>query len=169
MRSPLNVQCTGVIDQEGYTIEKLIYESFPNFYVTSALYLPQGLTAPAAAVIFVHGHFDLGKASAEYQAVCIDLVKNGFVVLAVDPVGQGERKQYYDPTTGKVQITSCTEEHTHSGLQFVVGGASIARHFIWDVVRGVDYLESRQEVDRDAHWHHGQFWGRHADKLFDDC
>ena len=146
-KSPLNVQCTGVIEQPGYWIEKLIYESLPNFYVTAALYLPQGLTAPAPAVIFVHGHFDLGKAAPEYQAVCIDLANNGFVVLAVDPPGQGERKQYVEPTTGELIIPHCTEEHTHSGLQFVVGGASLARHFIWDVIRGVDYLESRHEVD----------------------
>ncbi|MCC6456264.1 MAG: acetylxylan esterase [Caldilineaceae bacterium] len=145
--APLNAKCTGVIEQQGYTIEKLIYESLPNFYVTAALYLPQGLSAPAPAVIFVHGHFDLGKAAPEYQAVCIDLVRNGFVVLAVDPPGQGERKQYYDPRSGELTIPYCTTEHTHSGLQFVVGGASIARHFIGDVMRGIDYLESRREVD----------------------
>src|SRR5690348_3666034 len=57
-KTPLNAQCTGVIEQAGYTIEKLLYESLPNFYVTAALYVPHGLndgsSAPAAAVIFVH-------------------------------------------------------------------------------------------------------------------
>ena len=43
-----------------------------------------------------------GKSAPEYQAVCIDLVRNGFVVLAVDPPGQGERKQYYDPHSGEL-------------------------------------------------------------------
>lgn len=146
-KTPLNAHCTGTIEQGRYTLEKVVYESLPNFYVTAALYVPTGLTAPAPAVVFVHGHSDLGKAYPEYQAVCIDLVTNGFVVLAVDPPGQGERKQYYDPATGQLHLPQCTDEHTHSGLQFVVGGASLARHFIWDVVRGVDYLESRPEVD----------------------
>ena len=143
----LNAHCTGTIDGAGYTIEKLIYESLPNFFVTALLYVPQGLTTPAPAVIFVHGHFDAGKAAPEYQAVCIDLVRNGFVVLAVDPPGQGERKQYYDPATGQLHIPQCTNEHTHSGLQFVIGGASLARHFVWDVMRGIDYLETRPDVD----------------------
>ncbi len=146
-KTPLNPQVTGTIEQATYTIEKLVYESLPNFYVTAALYVPKPLAAPAPAVVFVHGHSDLGKAYPEYQAVCIDLVNNGFVVLAADPPGQGERKQYYDPTTGQLHIASCTDEHTHSGLQFVVAGASLARHFIWDVMRGVDYLETRGEVD----------------------
>jgi dienelactone hydrolase len=143
----LNAQCTGVIEGRNHTIEKLIYESQPGFYVTAALYLPKGLAAPAPAVVFVHGHHDIGKGAAEYQAVCIDLAHNGFAVLAVDPPGQGERKQYYDASTGQVQIAQCTHEHTYSGLQFVVGGASLARHFIWDVMRGVDYLETRPDVD----------------------
>lgn len=146
-KTPLNARCTGSIEREKYVIEKLVYESLPNFYVTAALYVPNGLTAPAPAVVFVHGHSDLGKGCLEYQAVCIDLVNNGFVVLAVDPPGQGERKQYYDPATGQLHLPQCTDEHTYSGLQFVVGGASLARHFIWDVVRGVDYLETRPEVD----------------------
>jgi len=146
-KTPINAHCTGRLEQTGYTIEKLVYESLPNFYVTAALYIPTRLTAPAPAVVFVHGHSDLGKAYPQYQAVCIDLANNGFVVLAVDPPGQGERKQYYDPATGHLHLPNCTDEHTYSGLQFVVGGASLARHFIWDVIRGVDYLETRAEVD----------------------
>jgi dienelactone hydrolase len=146
-KTPLNAQCTGIVEGQGYVIEKLIYESLPGFHVTAALYVPGGLTTPAPAVIFVHGHWDLGKAAPEYQAVCIELVRQGFVVLAVDPPGQGERKQYYDPASGELCIPHCTDEHTYSGLQFVLGGASLARHFIWDVIRGVDLLESRSEVD----------------------
>jgi dienelactone hydrolase len=145
--TPLNPRCSGVLDQDGYTIEKIIYESLPGFFVTAVLYIPKGLTEPAPAVVFVHGHSDAGKSHAVYQAVCIDLVANGFVVLAVDPPGQGERKQYYEPEQGRLLIEHCTDEHTFAGLQFVVSGANLARHFIWDTMRGVDYLSSRDEVD----------------------
>ena len=146
-RTPLNVQCTGSVDRGGFTIEKLIYESLPEFYVTAALYVPKGIVSPQPAVVFVHGHSDLGKSYPTYQAVCIDLAANGFVVLAVDPPGQGERFQYFDPEKGERIIGGCTTEHTHAGLQFTLGGASIGRHFIWDVMRGIDYLETRPEVD----------------------
>jgi len=146
-KTPLNPICTGTIDRGDFVIEKIIYESFPNFHVTSALYIPKGLKSPAPAVVFVHGHSDLGKGYPVYQAVCVDLVKNGFVVFAIDPPGQGEMKQYYDPQTGEVRIKHCTDEHTYAGLQYVVSGANLARVFIWDVIRGVDYLETREEVD----------------------
>ena len=146
-RTPLNVQCTGSVDRGAFTIEKLIYESLPEFYVTAALYLPKGIVSPQPAVVFVHGHSDLGKSYPVYQAVCVDLAANGFVVLAVDPPGQGERFQYFDPEKGERIIGGCTTEHTYAGLQFTLGGASIGRHFIWDVMRGIDYLETRPEVD----------------------
>ena len=146
-RTPLNVQCTGSLDRGTFTIEKLIYESLPTFYVTAALYVPKGIVSPQPAVVFVHGHSDLGKSYPTYQAVCVDLAANGFVVLAVDPPGQGERFQYFDPEKGERIIGGCTTEHTYAGLQFTLGGASIGRHFIWDVMRGIDYLETRPEVD----------------------
>lgn len=146
-RTPLNVQSTGTLDRGKFTIEKLIYESLPEFYVTAALYLPKGITTPQPAIVFVHGHSDLGKSYPVYQAVCIDLASNGFIVLAVDPPGQGERFQYFDPQKNQRIIGGCTTEHTYAGLQFTLAGASIGRHFIWDVMRGVDYLETRPEVD----------------------
>ena len=146
-RTPLNVQCAGTIDRGNFVIEKIIYESLPEFYVTSALYLPKGITQPTPAIVFVHGHSDLGKSYPVYQSVCVDLANNGFIVFAIDPPGQGERFQYFDPEKQERIIGGCTTEHTHAGLQFVLRGASVGRHFIWDVMRGLDYLETRPEVD----------------------
>lgn len=148
-RSPLDAHCTGVIDRDGYTIEKIIYQSLPGFHVTANLYLPKGLAEKAPAVLLVCGHSEAGKAEPRYQAVCVDLAQNGFVVLAMDPPGQGERYQYFDGETGRRNVGGCTTEHSYAGLQFIVQGAGIARHFIWDGMRGVDYLQSRSEVDPD--------------------
>ena len=146
-RTPLNLQIAGTVQRNGYRIEKIIYESVPNFYVTAALYIPDGVRSPQPAVVFLHGHADSGKSYPVYQAVCADLASAGFVVMAIDPLGQGERFQYVDPDSGKRLIGGCTTDHTHAGMQFTAAGASIARHFIWDVMRGIDYLETRPEVD----------------------
>lgn len=40
-----------------------------------------------------------------------------------------------------------TMEHSYAGLQCTLVGANIARYFIWDLVRAVDFLESLPEVD----------------------
>jgi hypothetical protein len=148
-RTPLRAEVMGQIDRGAFTIEKLIYQSVPEFYVTSSLYQPKEREARAPAVLFVCGHSEAGKAYPKYQAVCADLAANGFIVLAMDPPGQGERFQYWEPETGRRIVGGCTTEHTHAGLPFVLQGASVARVFIWDAMRGIDYLVSRPDVDPD--------------------
>lgn len=144
-RSPLRARVTGTLPQPNFTIEKILFESLPDFLVTAACYVPRRLASRAPAVVFVCGHLADGKQDPEYQAVCVDLVRNGFVVLALDPIGQGERAQLL--SRGRPTFPYCTMEHTHAGLPFVLKGANIARHFIWDVMRGIDYLETRPDVD----------------------
>ncbi|HEO70278.1 MAG TPA: hypothetical protein ENN80_03380, partial [Candidatus Hydrogenedentes bacterium] len=82
-----------------------------------------------------------------YQRVCHDLAISGFVVLAIDPTGQGERVSHLDPHTGAMAIPWGTAEHSHQGLQCILTGTSIARYFLFDAMRGLDYLASRTEVD----------------------
>jgi cephalosporin-C deacetylase-like acetyl esterase len=146
-RTPLNAAITGTIDQQKYTIENLIYYSVPDFPVTAALYLPKGEKKPRPAVVFVCGHAEEAKAHPGYQKVCIDLALNGFVVLAIDPVGQGERMQFLDEQSGKQKVNWGTTEHTYAGIPCYAAGMSIARWFVWDAMRALDYLETRPEVD----------------------
>ena len=145
--SPLNPQCCGKVQRQGYCIEKIIFESQPKTYVTSLLYIPERCEQPAPAILFVSGHGREAKAFPEYQRVCHDLAINGFVVLAIDPTGQGERVTHFDPDTGKMLLEWGTVEHSYQGQQCVLTGTSIARYFLFDALRGLDYLETRPEVD----------------------
>ena len=77
----------------------------------------------------------------------LNLVEKGFIVLAYDPIGQGERLQYPDLVTGKSTIGSATQEHSYAGVQTLLTGSSLSDYFIWDGIRAVDYLCSRKEVD----------------------
>jgi len=144
-RTPLNARVTGTVECDGYRLEKIIYESLPGFPVTAACYVPDSAQGPTPTVIVVHGHANEGKGAEGYQRVAIDLVRNGFVVFAIDPLGQGERSQFFED--GQRVLGGCTTEHTVAGMQFWAHGQSIARHFTWDIVRGIDYLEMRPEVD----------------------
>lgn len=144
--TPLNAQVVGEVKGEGFKVEKVIYESQPGVHVTSALYIPDGLKGVTAAVLFVCGHAREAKAYPKYQAVCQRLARNGFVVLAVDPPGQGERKSYLDKD-GRELVEWGVREHDYVGLQCWWNGQSSARYFIHDAARGIDYLETRPEVD----------------------
>ena len=144
-KTPLQPRVTGTLQRPEFTVEKIIYESQPQFYVTAALFLPKERSEPAPAIIYTSGHTPLAFRSEAYQQNIINLVRKGFVVLAVDPVGQGERMQYLDET-GEPQLGP-TSEHSYAGAQALLAGSSLARYMIWDGIRSVDYLMTRPEVD----------------------
>jgi cephalosporin-C deacetylase-like acetyl esterase len=146
-KTPLNGKITGKLERETFTVEKVLFESHPKFYVTACLFIPAKRQKPAPAVIYVCGHSDLGFRSDGYQRVIINLVNKGFIVFAVDPPGQGERLQYFDSDTGKSKIGGPTREHSYAGVQTLLTGSSLSDYFIWDGIRALDYLETRKEVD----------------------
>ncbi len=146
-KNPLNAKIIGVSDKVDYKVEKVIFESRPNFYVTAALFIPKNIKGKAPAIVFASGHYNNAFRGEAYQRSCINLVKKGFVVLAFDPLGQGERLQYYSDTVGKSIIGGPTTEHTYMGLQPLLIGKSLTNYFVWDGIRAVDYLISRKEVD----------------------
>ncbi len=147
-RTPLNVRITGVIQREGYRVEKIIYESQPNYYVTSALFIPDNIEGRAPAILNPIGHSPASFRRDVYQHTIINLVQKGFIVFAYDPIGQGERLQYYDNASGKSRFPP-NHEHSYPGAQCFISGYSPAKHFIWDGIRGIDVLLSRPEVDPD--------------------
>ena len=143
----LSSEITGVLNFDGYRVEKVVYQPRNGVYVTANLYVPDGITEKSAAVLFVCGHHAEGKHVAEYQVVCQYMVRAGLIVLAQDPIGQGERLSYIDRKTGEMSVGPCTEEHDYVGFQCIARGKPLARYFLHDSMRAVDYLISRPEVD----------------------
>src|SRR5437868_479650 len=146
-RTPLNARVVGALDRDGYRIEKIIFESRPGFYVTANLYLPAAGRGPYPAILFPLGHENGAKAHQAWQRMLAGLARRGFVALAWDPIGQGERVQMYDPDWHDSKVQASTVEHTIIGLQCLLTGTHIAQYTIWDGSRALDYLLSRPEVD----------------------
>jgi hypothetical protein len=141
---PLNARVTGKIERPSYIIEKVIFESLPRFYVTANLYRP---AAPGKypGILLPLGHWEQGKPAV--QRIAANLALKGFVVLAYDPIGQGERLVAYDRRLGRSLAGGATEQHFMAGAQSLLAGESFARYRIWDGMRALDYLVSRPEVD----------------------
>ena len=154
-KTPLNAKITGIIRKNGYRVENIIYESLPGFYVTASLFIPSEINKPAPAILFCSGHSTGVYRLPFYQLPLLNLVKKGFIVLAIDPIGQGERLQYFDAEKGESVIGSSTNEHSYPSAQVFLTGRSIARYFLWDGIRGIDYLVSRKEVDGERIGVHG--------------
>jgi cephalosporin-C deacetylase-like acetyl esterase len=139
-KTPLNARVTGGFQREGYRVENVAFESLPGFVVTANLYIPTGGTGPFPAVLGTAGHSNAGKAEPTYQNAWITLARRGYVVLAYDPPGQGERIDPLGPGPG-------VPEHIAHGLRSLLLGEAYARYEIWDGVRAFDYLLTRPEVD----------------------
>src|SRR5262245_18236313 len=88
----LKPQILGTLDRDGYRIEKLIFQSRTDVWVTSNVYVPTG-DGKRPAVLAVHGHHAWARIDPDVQAYCLGLVKLGFFVLCVDAFGAGERHE----------------------------------------------------------------------------
>jgi hypothetical protein len=99
-RTPLRPVVTGTLHHEGYRIEKIVYESFAGSYVTGCLYVPELAGVKMPAVLNLIGHEQESFRAELDQVVATNLAKKGMVVMTIDPPGQGEHLQYFDPEIG---------------------------------------------------------------------
>lgn len=140
-RTPLNARVTGTVPCDGFRIERVLFESRPGAFVTALLHLPDAsrFAAPYPAALFVCGHSDDGKNSAMYRYACMQAAKAGIAVLAVDPLGQGERVQV---ERGDRSVAA----HLRMGVNAMLLGHNFAAFEIWDMMRALDYLEMRPDI-----------------------
>jgi cephalosporin-C deacetylase-like acetyl esterase len=146
-KTPLNPRTVGAINRGAYRIEKVIFESQPEIFVTANLYLPTRRQPLYPGIILPNGHaIKEGKAHRSYAYVSQTLARIGYVVLNFDAFGQGERMQYLDPRSGK-PISVRGGEHSQAGRPMLLFGSQFEQYRTWDCIRAVDYLLSRPEVD----------------------
>jgi cephalosporin-C deacetylase-like acetyl esterase len=146
-RGAVAVKEFGATPADGFRIEKIAYESLPGFWVTADVYVPSSGAGRFPAVILAPGHGAAGK--AEHYSWGANLALNGIVALAYDPVGQGERLQYFDPDLKGSKIGGATAEHSEANTGPLLIGDDLERYWLNDSMRGVDYLIARKDIDAD--------------------
>src|SRR5258707_8625544 len=114
-------------------------ESLQGFYVTANLYRPNQ-PGRFPGVLLQAGHTQEGK--PEGQRLAANLALKGFVVLAFDPVGQGEREQTYDRRVDRPLAGGSVPEHIQSRAQSILICESVAPYFLLGAKRALDYLVS---------------------------
>jgi hypothetical protein len=145
-KTPLNPRVMSRVERDTYAIENVIFESRPGFLVSGNLYLPKGGSGRRPGVVGVCGHSDNGKAADTYQSFAQGLARLGYVVLLIDPTGQGERIQRLTPELKPV-LRWNTWEHNYVGNQQLLVGEVFGTWQAWDGIRALDYLLARPEVD----------------------
>jgi len=146
-RTPLNPVITGIYRGDGFRVEKIIYQSQPGLYVTANLYLPDPLDGPVPAFINPVGHWHQGKVNETYRRLGVILARRGYAAFIYDPIGQGERLQYYNPDSGVSFVGGNIYPHNMVGKQCLLTDRNLTNYFLWDGVRAIDYLATRAEID----------------------
>ena len=144
-RTPLQARTTGtILLEDGIRVEKVLFASQPNFWVSGNVYVPRaedGFRAPYPALLVPCGHTDNGKAAAGYQYAGVAGARAGFLTLVYDPVDQGERVEAPDRVSWR--------GHNWGGALADRLGWSFARIRVWDAMRALDYLQERPDVDKE--------------------
>lgn len=88
-----NATIHGEQKMDAYTVQNISIESFPGFYITGNLYLPQDTKTKHAAILSPHGHLADKRFTHYIQKRCAVLARMGAIVFAYDMVGYGDSKQ----------------------------------------------------------------------------
>ena len=136
-KTPLRAQVFDDTRRRDYSVAKVYFESLPGFFVTGNLYRPAG-PGPFPAILSPHGHWAYGRLEntelTSGPGRAINLARQGFVVFTYDMVGYNDSRQL---------------THEFGGLREKLWGLSLSGLQLWNSIRGVDFLESLPEVDRD--------------------
>jgi dienelactone hydrolase len=139
-KSDLHPQVFGRIENRDYSIEKVLLETLPGYYLGGNLYRPLK-PAPAEgfpAVLSPHGHWNYGRLehsdTASVPARCINLARQGYVVFAYDMVG-------YDDTIQTPHDFGDTPEEQ----LWAFGPLQLQ---LWNSIRALDFIESLPGVNR---------------------
>ena len=144
-KCPLDPIVTGEHKLPGMTVRNVVYYSRPEYPVTGLLFVPEKV-GKKPGVLFLCGHSEIGKADETYQKCAMTLASQGFVVLSIDPVNQGERHQFSAALVKKYTL-HCCNAHNMQGKQLQLCGEYFGAWRAWDAIRGIDYLQTLPEVD----------------------
>ncbi len=132
-RPPLNIQVVGEIQQDGFKIIQLYYESLPDLYVPANLYVPDNIEKPAPAILYLCGHSRTQKTN--YQAHPRHFAKLGFVSLIVETIQWGEVRGHHWGCYAEGRFHWYSRGYTPGGVE------------LWNAIRGIDLLVQRDDVD----------------------
>jgi dienelactone hydrolase len=135
-KRPLNPQIFGKLERDGYTVEKVLIETFPGFYLGGNLYRPLGRKGPFPGIVSPHGHWQYGRLEntqlVSVPGRALNLARQGFVVFSYDMIGQNDTDQI--------------PHHWGDSRQdlWSIGPMGVQ---LWNSIRAVDFISSLPDVD----------------------
>ena len=137
-KTPLNTRRELVGEYDGYTIYKIMFESYPGLWSTGNLYLPSPLTGKCPAILSVIGHWEKQRLTrmdtGDYPQQIANFARMGFVCLVTDMIGMVDSRQL---------------SHEYGREERELWGSNGLGVQLWNNIRALDLLCSMPEVDAD--------------------
>lgn len=133
-RTPMQATVTGTLDRGDYVVEKIHFQSSPGAYVAGNLYRPAKVEGPLPAVLYLCGH-STGKVNPPYQQNARWFGQHGYIALILDPIQVGESQGLHHGTYREGRWDWPSRGYTPAGTE------------VWNAMRALDYLETRDDVD----------------------
>jgi len=150
-KTPLQPVISGRIERDGYSVEKVYFQSWPGFYLAGNLYRPLGKGAgPFPAILNAHGHWDHGRLEdtdlCSNPGRCINFAKQGMIAFAYDMVG------YNDTSFSDLPPSESFSKKHHSFAaddpSAMLWSVTLMGLQTWDSLRALDFLASLPAVDK---------------------
>jgi cephalosporin-C deacetylase-like acetyl esterase len=149
----LKLRVARTIDGDGYQLQDIVFESRPGVYVTANLYLPAKPGKAMPGILICHSHHN-AKTQGELQDMGMTWARLGCVVLVMDQLGHGERRQH--PFVTEKDYAGSFKPgrqdyyfRYNTGMQLHLIGDSLIGWMVWDLMRGVDLLLAQPGIDKD--------------------
>jgi len=155
-RPPLRPMALETRTFPGYRREKIVFDSRPGVSVLAYLLLPDSAPKPAATMICIPGHgrgvddivgidergADRTDKAGYQHDFAIQAVEAGMAAVAIEPMAFGCRR---DTITARKGLTTSACQPTAGGALLV--GQTMLGWRVWDVMRTLDYIATRTELD----------------------
>ena len=149
-KTPLNPHIFGKIERDGYSVEKVYFQTSPGFYLAGNLYRPLGRgKGPFPAILNPHGHWKEGRMAdtkeGSISARCISFARQGMIAFSYDMVGFNDT-HFADAQTNQPFYSI----HRQFGAAKTdqLWNISLMGLQTWNSIRALDFLESLPDADR---------------------
>ncbi len=148
------IAVTKTIQGDGFQIANMIYETRPGFFVTANLYAPAKPAAKMPGILIITSHHN-PKSQGELQDMGMTWARQGCLVLIPDQIGHGERRNhpFIDAASYPGSFKVGRQDYYfryNEALQLHLIGDSLMGWMVWDTMRGVDLLLSKEGIDKNA-------------------
>src|SRR6266404_1201535 len=139
------------VERDGYTVEKVYFQTLPGFYLGGNLYRPLGRgNRPFPAILNPHGHWKEGRLAdnqdGSIPARCINFARQGMIAFSYDMVGFNDT---FFVDHGNVSAENFYARHRRLATNQIcqLWNVSLMGLQTWNSIRALDFLESLPDVD----------------------